>query len=217
MTSTEATPARPLRKDAMRNRALLLDAARQVFAERGLDASLDDIARQAGLGVGTAYRHFSNRQELIAALFDDVIDNLTVNMQAALSIANPWQALVSFFETSAIRQAQDRGLHQMLIGAVPDEQDKLRRRFTDLMGQLLDRARAAGAIRPDIAVNDAAMILAMLGVTYEIRGESSPESWRRYLTIILDGLRATERPALPVPPPSDEDFAAATAAKFKRG
>ena len=72
--TAERSDSRPLRKDAARNRALLLDAAREVFAERGLEASLDDIARHAGLGVGTAYRHFSNKYELAQAIFAEAID-----------------------------------------------------------------------------------------------------------------------------------------------
>lgn len=219
MASTEAVSKGPSRRDALRNRALLLDAAREVFADRGLNAGLDEIAKRAGLGVGTAYRHFSNRQEVISALLEEVMDSLTTDVEAALTITDPWQAVVSFFETSAILQARNRGLYQMMNGAVPEEAEyeQVRQRFSELMATLLERAKDAGAIRPDVVVNDAAMIFAMLGVTYEFRGASSPQTWRRYLTIVLDGLRATERDALPVAAPSDEDFAATTAAKFGRG
>jgi AcrR family transcriptional regulator len=223
MTSVQNSPVRPsgaprpLRKDALRNRSLLLAAAREVFAERGIDASLDDIAHRAGLGVGTAYRHFANKQEIVAALSDEAIDNLIRTLGAAQSIANPLEALVSFLEGAAVSQAKDRGLHQILMGAVPHDHDALRRRFEQPMSTLLERAKAAGVIRSDVVVNDIAMVFAMLGIAFELHGESSPESWRRYLTILLDGLQATDRPPLPVPALSNADIdAAMTEIKFRR-
>jgi AcrR family transcriptional regulator len=224
MTSTETDPvtvesaaARPIRKDALRNRALLLEAARTVFAERGLEASLDDIAHAAGLGVGTAYRHFANKQEVVAALFDQAIDDMIANVEAALLVEDPWAALAGFFETAATSQAKDRGLHEVLMGSVPHDHDVLRRRFAPPMQLLFDRARAAGVIRPELGVNDAAVVFAMLGAAYEMHGPSSPESWRRYLALLLDGMRATDRDPLPVPPLSDDDIDAAMAAiKFRR-
>jgi AcrR family transcriptional regulator len=218
MSISEAAPARPQRKDALRNRALLLDAARTVFAERGVDASMDDIAHQAGLGVGTAYRHFANKQEIVAALYEDAIDSMIANLEAATAIEDPWQALVWFFETSAVSQARDRGLHEMLTGGVSHDSDEVRQRFAPPMRRLLRKAKAAGVIRPDIVINDIAVVFAMLGVAYRLHGSSSPQSWRRYLTLILDGLRATDRDRLPVPPLSDGDLDDAMAAlKFRRG
>jgi AcrR family transcriptional regulator len=188
-----------------------------VFAERGLDASLDDIARHAGLGVGTAYRHFANKQEVIAALFDEAIDDLIGTVEAALAIEDPWVALATFFETAATSQAKDRGLHEVLMGSVPHDHDELRSRFTPPLQALFDRAQAAGVIRPELTVNDAAVVFAMLGTAYELHGPSSPESWRRYLALLLDGMRATDRAPLPVPALSDEDVDAALAAiKFRR-
>lgn len=224
VTSTETDPvtaessaARPIRKDAVRNRAALLEAARAVFAERGLDASLDDIAHRAGLGVGTAYRHFANKQEVVAALFDQAIDDLIANVEAALAVADPWAALAQFFETAATSQAKDRGLHEVLMGSVPHDHDVLRRRFTPPLQLLFDRARAAGVIRAEVCINDAAVVFAMLGTAYEMHGPSSPESWRRYLALLLDGMRATDREPLPVPALSDVDVDAAMAAiKFRR-
>jgi AcrR family transcriptional regulator len=224
MTSTETDPVtvesttvRPIRKDALRNRALLLEAARTVFAERGLEASLDDIAHAAGLGVGTAYRHFANKQELAGALFDQAIDDLIATVEAALSVEDPWLALAGFFESAATSQAKDRGLHEVIMGSVPHDHDVLRRRFAPPMQLLFDRARAAGVIRPDLTISDAAVVFAMLGAAYELHGPSSPESWRRYLALLLDGMRATDREPLPVPPLSDDDIDAAMAAiKFRR-
>ncbi|AMM18930.1 TetR family transcriptional regulator [Frondihabitans sp. PAMC 28766] len=188
----------PLRKDAARNRALLLDAARAVFAERGLEASLDDVARRAGVGVGTAYRHFANKQDLAAALFADSIDGVIAEAEAALAIDDPWEALVFFFETSAERQARDRGLHEVLMGyeITPDKQNILDR-LAPTVTALFDRARAAGILRPDVEPTDSAAVFSMLGMAFEMCSPAHPDLWRRYLTIMLDGLRATDRGALP--------------------
>ena len=104
------------RKDASRNRALLVDAAREVFAERGLGATLDDIAERAGVGTGTAYRHFRNKQEIAAEVLADATQQIVTDAEDALAIKDPWQAIVTFFETTAERQAADRGLYQTLAG-----------------------------------------------------------------------------------------------------
>ncbi len=215
---TAETVSRPLRKDAARNRALLLEAARAVFAERGLEASLDDIAHRAGLGVGTAYRHFANKQEVATALFTDFIDRFIEDVHRALAIEDPWEALVSFFEAAAASQAHDRGLHQVMVGAqVVEHSVRIREELTGPLYELFDRAKRAGALRADADPHDAAAIFAMLGVVYDMASPSSPELWRRYLALLLDGLRATDRPPLPAPPllesELDEAMAAAKAVK----
>ena len=97
------------RKDALRNRTKLLEAAREVFAERGLAATLDDIAERAGVGTGTAYRHFRNKHDLAAEVLVDATQQIVDDAMEALQITDPWLALVSFFEANATRQAADRG------------------------------------------------------------------------------------------------------------
>src|ERR1700742_4129660 len=102
---TEVEAARPLRKDAARNRELLIQAAREVFAERGLEASLDDIAHRAGLGVGTAYRHFANKYELAMAIFAQAIDDIVGLVDHALTLDDPWEGIVGFLAGAAEAQA----------------------------------------------------------------------------------------------------------------
>jgi AcrR family transcriptional regulator len=190
---------RPLRKDAARNRALLLEAAREVFAERGLEASLDDVAHRAGVGVGTAYRHFANKQELATALFTDSIDGVIAEAEAALVMEDPWEGLVTFFESSAERQARDRGLHEVLMGyEIAHDKRNILERLAPIIMALFGRAHEAGVLRPDVAPTDSAAVFAMLGMAFEMCSESHPDVWRRYLTIILDGMRATDRGPLPV-------------------
>jgi AcrR family transcriptional regulator len=197
---TEADRSRPLRKDAVRNRELLLTAAREVFAERGLEASLDDVARRAGVGIGTAYRHFANKQELASALFEQHIEDLIDEATAAVTIADPWEALSTFFTATAEKQAHDRGLHQVLVGLYPGVRPiNVREKLTGPITTLFDRAKKAGVLRADAEPTDAAVVFVVLGAVFDMSNATGTELWRRYLALFLDGLRATERPPLPAP------------------
>ena len=112
MSSSEA---RPLRRDAERNRHLILDAARELFAGRGLDVSMDEIARCAGVGVGTVYRRFPEKERLIDALFEDRLETLVGIAGEPLEREDPWEALAWFMERYVSVQAEDRGLRQLLF------------------------------------------------------------------------------------------------------
>src|SRR3954466_1605757 len=107
-------PGRPLRKDAERNRQRLLAAARELFAECGLDVTLNDIAHHAGVGIGTAYRRFANKGEVIDALFEEGLQNLAAVAHDALEDPDAWQGLVMFLERSLHLQFGDRGLNQLM-------------------------------------------------------------------------------------------------------
>jgi AcrR family transcriptional regulator len=186
-----------VRKDAARNRDRLISAARTVFAARGIDATLDDIAREAGVGTGTAYRHFPNKQVIAAEILADATQQIATDAADALAIDDPWDALVAFFESTSARLAADRGLYQVLAGrGNVDDKTRIWPHIVDGVTRLFDRAKKAGVIRADTEPEDAAVIFAMLGVTF------STGTWRRYLALLLDGLRAAERPGLPTPPPS---------------
>jgi AcrR family transcriptional regulator len=190
------------RSDSVRNRVRLLDAAREVFAERGFAATLDDIARHAGLGTGTAYRHFPNKQALAAEILTDATSQIAADAREALAIDDPWQALVHFFEKSALRQARDRGLYEALTGRGDDEaQARIWPGIVEAVTALFNRAHTAGAVRADAVPQDIAAIFALLGPAFEMSRTTADNLWRRYLYLILDGLRATDRPPLPAPPP----------------
>jgi AcrR family transcriptional regulator len=186
-----------VRKDAARNRDRLISAARTVFAERGIDATLDDIAREAGVGTGTAYRHFPNKKVIAAEILADATQQIATDADDALSIDDPWDAIVAFFEHTSARLAADRGLYQNLAGqANVDDKTRIWPHIVDGITRLFDRAKEAGVIRADAEPEDAAVLFAMLGVTF------STQAWRRYLALLLDGLRATGRPELPCSPPA---------------
>ncbi|MCW2522394.1 MAG: TetR family transcriptional regulator [Frankiales bacterium] len=213
----EVTAARAPRKDAARNHALLLEAAREVFAERGLDASLDDIARRAGLGIGTAYRHFQNKQQVAEALFSKAIAEIVADAERALTREDPWQAFVEFFTSAAERQANDRGLYEALIDAsLLGDCGRIRDQLDGPLARLFDQAIQAGALRADATPTDAGVIFAMLGAVYEMRGDGSPELWRRYLAVLLDGLRATGQRPLPAAALTEDELDLAIAHHHSR-
>ena len=193
---------RAARKDSVRNRARLVAAAREVFAERGFEATLDDIARHAGLGTGTAYRHFPNKQAIAAEVLADATEQIVADARVALAIEDPWRALVTFFELTAARQATDRGLYETLTGQGNDEeQARIWPEIISSVTRLFDRAHGAGVVRADAAPQDIAVVFALMGPAFEMSRTTTPELWRRYLALILDGFRAVDRPELPVPPP----------------
>ena len=208
--------AKPVRKDVARNRALLLASAKAVFAEQGLDATLDDIAKHAGVGTGTAYRHFANKQEIAAEVLEQSSGDMTQDAVDALEISDPWLALTSFFEAIIGRAAVNRALHESLTLPQIAHGVQLRQQLVDSVTLLFARAKAAGVIRADADTTDAAAILTMLIPVFDMGAVTHADLWRRYLALILDGLRATDRPALPVRPIDIDDVAAALQATKKR-
>ncbi|WP_156401931.1 TetR/AcrR family transcriptional regulator [Agromyces sp. Soil535] len=191
--------ARTKRRDAALNSERLMQAAREVFARQGLSATLEDIAQHAGVGVGTVYRNFASKREIIETLYDAALDSVLADVQTALEIQDPWVAIVTFFEVTASNQAQDRGLCETFLGHDgfgPDE--RIAEELVAVVSPLFDRASEAGVLREGVTVTDIGPIFAMLDGVYRM-SDARPDLWRRYLALILDGLRAGDRPALPVP------------------
>jgi AcrR family transcriptional regulator len=193
MTITGA-PARPLRADAARNRARILSAAGEVFAERGIDVTLDDIAAHAGLGVGTVYRRFADREALVEALFDQRARLMLGLMQSALQAPDGWEALVEVIRTTCTALATDRGFRQVMLSSKygHDEVARCRAEFPPLVEQLVERAKATGKLRSDFEATDVPMIFLMVGTVADFAGEVQPGLWGRYLDLLLDGMRAQE-------------------------
>lgn len=198
VVATETSPRRPLRKDAARNRELLIAAAREVFATRGSEASLDDIARHAHLGVGTAYRHFSNKHELIAAIVDQELERFVGFAETARASEDAWAGLVGFFEAMLEVQRTNQGLREVLTGATADLGDDVERRVMSPLEALLRRAQQAGQVREDAEPSDIGFVILMLCTVSDVASTTAPDLWRRYLPIVLDGLRPG-RPAFGAP------------------
>jgi AcrR family transcriptional regulator len=195
---------RPLRRDAERNRRRILAAAREVFAARGLDVTLDDIAHHAGLGVGTVYRRYPSRERLVEALFAERLERMVGLAMQASESPDPWAGLVRFAEKSAEDMAADRGLRDVLFSRVYGHEhvESARVRLTPVIDALVTRAHAAGVLRPGVEGGDLVVLEFMVAAVLEYSEQVDPGLWRRYLAIALDGLRATpEGAALPGSPP----------------
>jgi AcrR family transcriptional regulator len=191
--------ARAKRKDAALNNERLVRAAREVFARQGLSATLENIAHHAGVGVGTVYRNFTSKREIVETLYEAAVDSALADVQTALEIEDPWLAIVTFFEVTAANQAQDRGLCETFQGHEGfGLNERIAEKLVAVLSPLFDRATASGVLRDGVTVTDILPIFAMLNSVYGMSDES-PELWRRYLALMLDGLRAIDRPALPIP------------------
>jgi AcrR family transcriptional regulator len=199
-----STPAtRPLRRDAERNRRRILEAAAEAFAQRGLSVTMDDIAEHAGVGVGTVYRRFPEKELLIEALFEERVAELVAMAEEALSEDDPWQALLGFVERAQAVQASNRGLKELLLSTAHGRERiaSVRERLSPIADQLVRRAQASGQLRSDVAVTDFPLIQMMLGSVVDATRDAAPDTWRRMLAIIADGLRAGEHNT-PLPAPA---------------
>jgi AcrR family transcriptional regulator len=198
---------RPLRADAERNRRRILVAAAEVFAKRGLDAGLDEIARHAGVGTGTVYRRFPDKAILIDALFESRIDALFEVAEKAFAMPDAWAGLVYFLETSIEMQQADRGLKELLFGegcapGGPAKASRFAAKLNTLLpmiSAIVDRAKATGQLRADVDPTDLAVIQFMLHGVGTLTAPVEPHLWRRQLAILLDGLRADRKEVTPLP------------------
>jgi AcrR family transcriptional regulator len=181
----------PLRADAERNRQRLLAAAKDLFRTRGLDVTLDDVARHAGVGTGTAYRRFANKDALIDALMADRIAEIGGIAEECLEEPDPWVGLTSFFERALALQAADRGLKEVLFstGRGRERSNHARRQMGPPVTRLVKRAVEAGAVRADLATTDVPVINFMMTMVVDLGRDVEPELYRRYLAIVFDGLR----------------------------
>ena len=207
-TSTAARE-RPLRRDAERNRRRILAAAAEAFAEGGLAVTMDEIARRAGVGVGTVYRRFPDKELLIEALFEQRIDDLVALAEAARDEPDAWDGLVRFFESFVALEAADRGLKEVVLTPNRGQQRvaRARARLTPVVNDVLERAKADGVLRPDVVGPDLGLVQFMLGAVADVTRDVDPELWRRFLGIALDGLRTRRDAPTPLAPGPLDDRA----------
>jgi AcrR family transcriptional regulator len=196
---TTSAPSRPLRCDAERNRRRLLEAAQEVFAELGFEATMDQVAARAGVGVGTAYRRFAHKEELIAALFEDRIAEVTEVVERALAEEDPWRGIVTYLEGSVALHAGDRGLKEMFLSSPRHREfvEEARAQLKPRVDELVERAHAAGALRRGIETTDLVIVQLMLSGVSDPASERTAETWRRFLPLVLDGLAADRAEPLP--------------------
>jgi AcrR family transcriptional regulator len=196
-----------LRKDAERNRGLLLVAAREVFGERGIEASLEEIARRAGVGIGTLYRRFPSREDLIEALFESKIEEYVEASEAGLRAEDPWQGFCAYVSRICAMQAEDRGFTDVLTGTFPrvPRLEARRAAVRSNVEELIRRAQAAGGLRADFVFGDLVWVLMANGTYLQATRDIAPGAWKRYVALIVDGLRAERAGELP-PPPNDREL-----------
>lgn len=208
-----------LRADARRNRARIIAAGRTVFARRGIDATLDDVAREADVGVGTVYRRFRDKGALAEAIFTEELEALIAEAEALAAVEDPWEAFVSFITNFVERQANNCGLRDIVMsGTVHSERcTTLKRHLGPLAEQIVARAQASGDLPADFHHGDIPVLGLILGGVSEFAGSVRPDLWRRYLTLVLEGLRAQAHsgaPSAAVPAPT-EDEVRAMAERFR--
>ncbi|WP_033346560.1 TetR/AcrR family transcriptional regulator [Catenuloplanes japonicus] len=180
-------PERPLRRDAQANRQRVIEAAREVFAARGLAATLDDVAHHAGVGVGTVYRRFPSKEALAAVALDAQLEEHVAAIETTLSAPTGWDGLVRFLTRAADLHAVDRGVRDIALSADFGARyfDRIRDRIFPVVQQLVARAHDEGSLRRDVTAGDIPLLLTMISEVAHHGGRHA-----RYLQLIIDGMRA---------------------------
>ncbi|MEV6427205.1 TetR/AcrR family transcriptional regulator [Nocardia sp. NPDC051463] len=207
--ATALSPPRRLRADAARNQQRIVAAARELFADHGLEITLDDVAERAGVGVGTVYRRFANKKELIAEVFEQNMSEFGDAADAALAHPDPWQGLVQFFEYACTHLATNRGFSEVVLELENDMERfaAVRDRLKPTVAAVIDRARDAGTLAPDVEASDFFALIHMVDALAEFSRPVNPNVWQRYMAIALNGVRADAMPRQPltVPALTDEE------------
>lgn len=192
----------PRRRDAQERHKRLIAAAQREFAARGVDASLERIARDAGVAIGTLYRHFPTRLDLLMAAFEPRLQEFLDGAHNALEMNDPWEGFVYYLENLFRVQAGDRGFNDFLSRRFPGSADT--ERIHDQMCQqienVLTRAQEAGEARPDITQADIVNLIWSNGRMIDATSATAPNAWRRHLYLMLDAYRAERAHPIPEPP-----------------
>lgn len=203
---------RPLRADAERNRRLILDTARELFAAKGLHVGLDEIARETGVGVGTVYRRFPDKDALISELFDDRVRTLVARLDEASALEDPWDAFTAFLRTFVAMQAEDRGLKELLLrtGEYAGRIEEVKAEIKPRVEAIVARAQAAGVLRDDLDALDVPLVNIMLGALADAARDIRPDVWERALALFLDALVVRRDGPTPLPgrPLADDEVQA---------
>lgn len=209
--ATAEIPA--LRADARRNRTLILDAARVAFAEGGLEIGVAEIARRAGVGQGTLFRRFPTKEALILAVLEECIAELMTAVEEAVEDPDPWNGFAGFMAKAAGMQAADRGFFEAVATRLHGEPrlHVLRNEFHALVTRVLHRAQQAGVVRADVEPEDMPALVQAAGHAISPLKGLPPDMYRRYLGVILDGLRPGGATALHPPAPTLDEIDCAIA------
>lgn len=199
-----------LRVDAERNRERILAAARELFAERGLDVPIEEVARRAGVGVGTLYRRFPTREALVARAFEAKMAAYADAVAEALAQHDPWLGFCAYVERVCEMQADDRGFNDVLTITFPTHRrfEAARARAYDGFVELITRAKAAGQLRQDFVPEDLIMVLMANAGVVNATGDAAPDTWRRLVAYLTQAFAAAAAAQLPDPPSPGEMYRA---------
>jgi AcrR family transcriptional regulator len=193
-TTDDAIAPRRQRADAERNRRALIDAAVEVFGERGLDATVAEVASRAGVGQGTAFRHFPSKEHLIAATVRDMLDRITATATQLLDEPDPLLALRELLHAGSEMMIKNQGFKDATANSPVLEEDPqvqaAHEHLLEVAGLLISRAQDAGAIRADVTPEDIPLLLCAVSATDIPRREEQPALWERYFEIVFAGLCA---------------------------
>ncbi|ACU38447.1 TetR/AcrR family transcriptional regulator [Actinosynnema pretiosum subsp. pretiosum] len=183
---------RPLRRDAQLNRDRIVSAAGEVFARRGLAGTFHNVADEAGVGLGTVYRRFPTKEQLVEAVYRQHLAGLVATAEAALRAPTGWDGLVDVLTTAARLHASDQGLRDVALarGHRPEAFREFGDRMEPLLRDLVERARTEGSLRPDVTAEDLPVVMAMISELALHADPVRPGLHTRYLALVLDGLRA---------------------------
>lgn len=198
----------PRRRDTQERRDKMIAAAQREFAARGADASLEKIARDAGVAIGTLYRHFPTRLDLLMAAFKPRLQEFLDRANRALAMDDPWDGFVYYLENLFSMQAGDRGFNDFLSRRFPHnpETECIHDQMCQHIEDVLARAQQAGKARPDITQADIVNLIWSLGRIVDATSTTAPKAWRRYLHLMLDAYRAERAHSLPEPPMTTEQL-----------
>ncbi len=188
--SIKPETARPLRADAERNRRRILEAAAELFAERGLQVSLDDVAARAGVGVGTVYRRFADRDALVDAVFQSRVEELLAIRDQARANEDAWEGLKQLIEQAAEFHGRNRALKELMFSDPGKREwvEPVRDAMRAATEELIERAQKEGKLRDDFAAFDLPLAILALAAAIEFTEGTDEQSWRRLLTMFFDGM-----------------------------
>jgi AcrR family transcriptional regulator len=198
-----------LRVDAERNRERILQAAREVFAERGIDVGLEEVARRAGVGIATLYRRFPTRADLLEASIEENIRDYRAAVGRAAGNPSPWAGFRELIEYLCGAQAADAGLRDLITLRFPSTSavERLKAEAHAELTDLVARAQRGGSLRPDFVTADIGILLLANAGLAAATHEAAPDAWRRLVAFVLDAFRAEGAPRtdpIPTPPTADQ-------------
>lgn len=192
----------PVRSDAKRNRERLVASARELFAQSGIEVSVEEITQHAGVGMGTLYRHFPTKDELIDAVLEDAFAEIIEIAREAAAAEDAWNGLTHFFERMLALHAANRGVKDIVAARAHGARraEAMRARIRPLLTHVIETAHEQGTLRRDFTIDDLPLVVWTAGRIIELTESAAPGLWRRYLGLLLDGLRPDAATPLPTPP-----------------